>query len=133
LLFDPKEVQLHIRVVQEKEALISSSELCRRIGVQSSTLSRWVQAGWLTPIISYLIGASYFERHAVETFLASCLRQQDIPPAFGISAQTVKQWLQSGDLQPMTAPELAHYRPLLFRRQDVEALCQHFQKPHTQQ
>jgi hypothetical protein len=132
LRFDPQEVQRHIAVAQAGEALMSSSELCHRIGAPPFTLSRWVQAGWLTPLTSYLMGSAYFDRHAVEAFLAVCLRRQDIPQVLGIPAQTVKQWIRGGDLQPMTAPGLDWYRPLLFRRQDVEALCQRDQIPVSQ-
>lgn len=36
--------------MENQSALIGTAEVCRRLGIHASTVSRWVKAGDLTPV-----------------------------------------------------------------------------------
>lgn len=121
VMFTKASIRVYLEKVKEERKWVIPKEIARRMGVTEPTLSRWIQAGLLSPVI-VCGSACYFDPDAVKEFITGHVFDQKAAEILGVGVDKVRQWTREGQLKPVSGPGVDFYYRQLYRRQDVEQL-----------
>jgi DNA-binding transcriptional MerR regulator len=118
-------VETDLRVLLDgfktEKGWVSQREVARRMGVQETSILRWLETGLLSPVTS-CDHTFYFEEDAIEQFATDHVFIDEAANLVGVPTDIIRRWTREGLLEPVSGPKVDFYYRNLFRREDVERL-----------
>jgi DNA-binding transcriptional MerR regulator len=95
LLFDRSDLQQCIESIKSENGWISRKDAAKLLKVKDITLTRWVKFGLISPAAIYG-GAQYFDRKAVDKFIAEYVTTEEAAKLLEVGKLTVQKWTRQG-------------------------------------
>ncbi len=117
LLFDRSDIQQCIESIKSENGWISRKELTKLLKVKDVTLTRWVKVG-LISLGTVCGSAQYFNREAVEKFIADHITTEEAVEILGIGKLTIQKWARQGRFSEVcvSGPNIDGYHVYLFNK-----------------
>jgi predicted HTH domain antitoxin len=118
LLFSPRDIHAFVKAMLAERGWLSRKDVTRHLKVKDGTLAKWVRADLLIPT-AVLVNAQYFDKNAVEEFVAKHVTSQEAAKLLGIGVLAVQRWVRQGRLQAVSGPGIDEHHDYLFNRENL--------------
>ncbi len=116
LLFVTKDLRAYMKTTLVERGWLSRQEVIARLEVKDGTLAKWVKTGLLATAAIY-VNAQYFEKDAVEKFVAEYVKSKEAANTLGIGVLAVQKWARQGRLQAVSGPGIDEHHEYLFSKE----------------
>lgn len=131
MVFTEGDIRAFLERSKEERGWVNHKEVSRQMGVNDSSVVCWVKSGLLSPLV--VCGRTYyFDRKAVEKFVAGHVFMEEATGMAGVGEDVIKDWMRERRLRPVSGPKVDFYYRHLFRRADIERLCRESQAGLTE-
>ena len=124
LRFKPADIEVRANEDQAERELVSSEEVAMRMDMRGmkawrAVISRWVDAGLLTPVAS-CEAEQCFDRREVDVFVSRYVISKNIPRMFLLTPDQITRLMRNGKLLPLSGLEVDRSPVNLFELQDLK-------------
>lgn len=97
--FTEADIRVFLEKFKGERKWVDGKEIAQRLRVKESTVSRWVEAGLLSPMV--VCGSMrYFDHGAVEEFITGHVFIEEAAEILSAGVDVVQQWTREGQLKP---------------------------------
>jgi len=121
LLFDKGDVSDASEQIKAENGWYDAADIAKLLHLKRTVIDKWIGNGLLTPIATPGL-ARYFDRDAVQKFIAEHVFTEEAAQILGISAASLRAWIRGGRLKAVSGADIDGCHRWLFRRADVERL-----------
>jgi excisionase family DNA binding protein len=107
--------------IQVEKRWVRREEIATRMGVRVTVVTKWVNAGLLTPVATHA-NTQHFSRDEVDAFVQGHIFSDEAARILGVGLDVVQKWARKGRLEPVAGGNHDDCHRYLFRREDVERL-----------
>jgi len=120
LLFDRSDIQQCIESIKSENGWISREGVTKLLKVKDVTLTRWVRVGLISPTV-VCGNTQYFNREAVERFIADHITTEEAVEILGIGKLTIQKWARQGRFSEacLSGPNVDGHHGYIFNKKGL--------------
>lgn len=119
LSFDCLQIEALLEKPDRGKGLLRSEKAAHRLGVDGSSLLRWMSAGLVSPVIEYAY-ETFFDPDDIERFLADHITSKETAAMLEVDVVELEGWYWEWGLKAVQGIGLDGRALFLFRREKVE-------------
>ena len=108
LIFDRFDIDALLKEPKSGSGLLCCKSVACRMGVETWTFLRWLDAGLLSPALKYAY-EEYFDPHQIDDFLANHVFSRKAAQILGVEVEALQDLVWEGQLDPVWGSELQGY------------------------
>jgi len=121
LLFERADVSGAAEQIKAENGWYDAADIAKLLHLKRTVIDKWIGNSLLTPIATPGL-AHYFDRAAVEAFIADHVFTEEAAEIMGIGDVTVQRWIRGGRLKAVSGADIDGCHRWLLKRADVERL-----------
>lgn len=121
ICFVENDLRQLVKAIKSENGWVSREEIAKRMGVKITVVTKWMDAGLITPVSTRTI-AHYFDQNEVDAFVEGHVFSNEAAQILEVGVDVVQKWARKSRLEPVAGGNDDDCHRYLFRRRDVERL-----------